>query len=208
MNNILYLGIDIQFARLNDSDHKRGLSFLSQYDLPYADLNTYDGLIISNHIDEYFMAEHDSQLQSYLNNGGVIFTLAEKSTEWLEQVPDWKRSAIPLKDREIHIKKIDNGLLENIQPEDLEYRKGVRGFFSRGYFETIPKGAEVLITDQNNDVIMYVDRVSTNGTIYAGAGTDLYRIYAEEDNSSNQAGLQMLNAIRQEAADIKGSVKS
>ena len=123
MNNILYLGIDIQFSRLNDRDHKRGLSFLSQYDLPYADLNTYDGLIISTHIDEYFMAEHDSRLQDYLNSGGVIFTLAEKSMEWLQQVPDWKRSTVPLKDREGHIKKTDNVLLENIQPEDLEYRK-------------------------------------------------------------------------------------
>ena len=208
MNNILYLGIDIQFSRLNDRDHKRGLSFLSQYDLPYADLNTYDGLIISTHIDEYFMAEHDSRLQDYLNSGGVIFTLAEKSMEWLQQVPDWKRSTVPLKDREVHIKKTDNGLLENIQPEDLEYRKGVRGFFSRGYFEAVPENSEVLITDQNNDVILYVDRVSSNGTIYAGAGTDLYRIYTDENNSSNQAGLQILEAIRKESALIKGRVKS
>jgi hypothetical protein len=208
MNNILYLGIDIQFARLNDTDHKRGLTFLSQYDLPYTDLNTYDGLIISTHIDEYFMAEHDDQLQAYLNNGGVIFSLAEKGMDWLQQVPDWKRSPLPLKDREVHIKKTDHGFLENIQPKHLEYRKGVRGFFSRGYFETVPKAAEVLITDQNNDVIMYVDRASTNGTIYAGAGTDLYRIYADEDNSANQAGLQMLKAIRKEAALIKGRVKS
>ena len=207
MNNILYLGIDIQFARLNDEDHQRGLSFLSQYDLPYTDLNTYDGLIISTHIDEYFMVEHDSQLQAYLNSGGVIFTLAEKGMEWLQQVPDWERSSLPLKDREVHIKKTDNGLLENIQPEHLEYRKGVRGFFSRGYFETIPEGAEVLITDQNNNVIMYVDRVSAKGTIYAGAGTDLYRIYTEENNSANQVGLQMLDAIRKEAACIRGSLK-
>lgn len=208
MNNILYLGIDIQFARLNDRDYKRGLSFLSQYDLPYTDLNTYDGLIISTHVDEYFMTEHDNQLQDYLKSGGVIFTLAEKSMTWLQQVPDWKRSPVPLKDREVHIHNTDNGLFENIHPEHLEYRKGVRGFFSRGYFETVPKGAEVLITDQNEDVIMYVDRTSSNGTIYAGAGTDLYRIYTDEDNSANQAGLQMLEAIRKEAALIKRRVKS
>lgn len=198
MNNILYLGIDIQFVRLDERDRKRGLVFLSQYDLPSVNLNTYDGLIISTHVDEYFMAEHDAILQNYLNNGGVIFTLAEKSMDWLKQVPDWQRSPIPLKDREVHIHKTDNGLLENIQPEHLEYRKGVRGFFSRGYFENVPTEAEVLITDQNNDVIMYVDRTSGNGTIYAGAGTDLYRIYTDEDNSASQAGLQMLEAIRRE----------
>lgn len=198
MNNILYIGIDIQFVRLDERDRKRGLVFLSQYDLPSVNLNTYDGLIISTHVDEYFMAEHDAILQNYLNNGGVIFTLAEKSMDWLKQVPDWQRSPIPLKDREVHIHKTDNGLLENIQPEHLEYRKGVRGFFSRGYFENVPTEAEVLITDQNNDVIMYVDRTSGNGTIYAGAGTDLYRIYTDEDNSASQAGLQMLEAIRRE----------
>lgn len=206
MNNILYLGIDIQFVRLDDRDLQRGLVFLNQYDLPSVNLNTYDGLIISTHVDEFFMTEHDDQLQEYLNSGGVIFTLAEKSMDWLKQVPDWQRSPVPLKDREVHIHKTDNGLLENIQPEHLEYRKGVRGFFSRGYFEDIPAVAEVLITDQNNDVIMYVDRASSNGTIYAGAGTDLYRIYTDEDNSSNQAGLQMLEAIRRERADNRRRV--
>ncbi|MDG0842143.1 hypothetical protein M4L39_01735 [Staphylococcus equorum] len=202
MNAIAYLAIDIQFSRLTELDHQRGLVFLNVYDLPNTNLNTFDGVIISNHIDEPYLLAHDDILTDYINQGGVIFTLVEKSLPWLNCVSSWERSPIPLKDRALEVKATDNGLFENIKVKDLEYRRGVRGFFSRGYFETVPEQAKVLITDQEQKPIVYVDRTH-KGTIYAGAGTDMYRIYTYEDNTSNQMGLQMLKAIRTEASRIR-----
>lgn len=204
MNKIAYMGIDIHFSRISDLDHRRGLLFLHEYDLPYTDLSVLDGIIITNHIDEYYLLEHETILLSYLEQGGVIFCLAEKSLPWLKQIPEWKRSPIPLKDRELNIESTDNGLFEGVRTADLEYRKGVRGFFSRGYFDNVPSGSKVLITDQSQKTIVYVDRESTNGTIYAGAGTDMYRIYTYEENTANRVGLQMLESIRKEARRIKG----
>lgn len=204
MKPIAYMGIDIQFARLDALDHERGVTFLYEYDLPDVDLTAYDGIIISNHVDEDFLVAHNHILDTYLENGGVIFSLAEKSQPWLTVVPNWQRSPIPLKDRESHIIATDNGLFEGVMSEHIEYRKGVRGFFSRGYFATVPERAKVLIADQRGDVIVYVDRTSTKGTIYAGAGTDMYRIYTYEDNTASKVGAQMLAAMHEEASRNRG----
>ena len=71
MNEIAYLAIDIQFSRLTELDRQRGLVFLNVYDLPNTNLNTFDGVIISNHIDEPFLLAHDDILTDYINQGGV-----------------------------------------------------------------------------------------------------------------------------------------
>lgn len=164
MKPIAYVGIDIQFARLSDEDRRRGLTFLYLYDLPYADLRAYSGLIITNLVEEKFCWSK-SIAQSVFAAGRVIFSLTETSLPWLTGVPNWERSPIPLKDREIIIKEPIHPLFSGIDAYDINYRKGVRGFFSRGYFDNIPLNAEVLVTDQSGAVIIYVDNDSTNGTI-------------------------------------------
>ncbi|QDP99709.1 hypothetical protein FOH38_03590 [Lysinibacillus fusiformis] len=203
MKPIAYVGIDIQFARLSDEDRRRGLTFLYLYDLPYADLRAYSGLIITNLVEEKFLLEQKVLLNQYLQQGGVIFSLTETSLPWLTGVPNWERSPIPLKDREIIIKEPIHPLFSGIDAYDINYRKGVRGFFSRGYFDNIPLNAEVLVTDQSGAVIIYVDNDSTNGTIFAGAGTDIYRVFIDEDNTSSKLSLQMLTCIREEYARNK-----
>ncbi|WP_342504074.1 hypothetical protein [Lysinibacillus sp. FSL L8-0126] len=199
MEPIAYVGIDIQFTRLTTEDRERGLVFLYLYDLPYVDLTAYAGIIITNHVEEQFLLEHKMILDEYLLQGGVIFSLTEISLPWLANVANWKRSPIPLKDREIMIEQANCSLFKGIEPYDINYRKGVRGFFSRGYFEELPAHAEVLITDQSDVPILYVDRHSTNGTIFAGAGTDIYKVFIHEENTSKKLSMQMLDCIREEA---------
>ena len=77
-------------------------------------------MIISNHIDEPYLLAQDDILHDYINQGGVIFTLVEKSLPWLNCVSNWKRSSISLKDRALEVKATDNGLFENIKVKDLE----------------------------------------------------------------------------------------
>lgn len=199
MEPIAYVGIDIQFTRLTDEDRERGLVFLYLYDLPSVDLTAYAGIIITNHVEEQFLLEHKTILDEYLLQGGVIFSLTEISLPWLANVANWKRSPIPLKDREIMIEQSNCSLFKGIEPYDINYRKGVRGFFSRGYFEKVSAHAEVLITDQSGVPILYVDRHSTNGTIFAGAGIDIYKVFINEENTSKKLSLQMLDCIREEA---------
>lgn len=200
MEYIGYIGVDIQFARLREDDRKRGLVFLEMYQLPFTDLSAYKGLIITNYVDENFMWQHKEIFGNYLHNGGVIFSFAEMSVSYLPNAPLWQRSPIAIKDREIILSEPVHPMFEGIDPYDLNYRRGVKGFFTRGYFAQLPPEAEVIVKDQEDAPIIYVDRTSTNGTLIVGAGTDIYQVYRDEESSANRLTTQILEVIRAEAA--------
>lgn len=202
VRHIGYIGLDIQFARLWQTDLDRGLVFINMYDLPQVELSGFTGLIITNYVDEQFMVKHKALFEDYLEKGGVIFSFAEMDESYLPNAPIWQRSPIAIKDRIIKIADPTYPLFEGISEHDLNYRDGVKGFFTRGYFKELPKGAEVIVEDNQGAPIMYVDRTSTNGVIINGAGTDLYQMYRIEETSAYRLTDQILAIIRMEAAHV------
>ena len=203
MKFIGYVGLDIQFVRLRQADRDRGLVFIDMYDLPQTDLSAFVGLIITNYVDEEFIMAHRSIFEGYLESGGVIFSLAEMSKSYLPNAPIWHRSPTAIKDREIILTEPVYPMFEGIDPYDLNYRQGVKGFFTRGYFKEIPQGATVIVKDELDAPIMYVDRHSTNGVLIVGSGTDLYQVYRDEQSSANRLATQIVDVIRDEAKKRK-----
>lgn len=205
MEFIGYIGLDIQFVRLRESDRERGLVFIDMYELPQMDLTAFAGLIITNYVDEDFMVTYRSVLERYLEGGGVIFSLSEMSKSYLPNAPIWHRSPTALKEREIIVTEPVYPMFEGVNPYDLNYRQGVKGFFTRGYFKELPQGAEVIVKDELDAPIIYVDRDSTNGVLIVGAGTDLYQVYRDEQSSANRLATQILDVMRDEARKRKES---
>lgn len=199
MSYIGYIGLDIQFARLWQKDLDRGLIFIDMYDLPQVELAGFTGLIITNYVDEQFMVKHKALFEAYLDQGGVIFSFAEMDESYLPNAPIWHRSPTAIKDREIKIVDPTYPLFDGIDEYDLNYRDGVKGFFTRGYFKELPAGAQVIVEDELGAPIMYVDRTSTNGVIINGAGTDLYQMYRIETSSAFRLTDQIPAIIRKEA---------
>lgn len=207
MGYIGYVGVDIQFARLKQADLDRGLVFIEMYDLPYTDLSAYEGIIITNYVDEQFMMDNRKYLENYLAQGGVVFSFAEMSMSWLPNAPIWKRSSIAIKDREIILSEPIHPMFAGVDTYDLNYRRGVKGFFTRGYFEELPEGAEVIVKDETNAPIIYIDRKSTNGTLIVGSGTDIYQVYRYEESSAARLATQILEAMRVEFHKRKGAAQ-
>ncbi|MGE7604223.1 hypothetical protein ACQKL5_17265 [Peribacillus sp. NPDC097675] len=205
MKPIAYISTDIQFTRLKDIDRENGLVFLQLYDIPFADFSAYAGVIVTNFVEEAFLLEHKEIIENYLNAGGVILSQTENFLPWLPGCGNWMRSPISLKDREIRLTEPVHPMFAGIDPYDLNYKKGVRGFFSRGYLEA-PDHSEIIVEDQEGKAIIYIDRKTTGGTIVAGAGTDLYR-FGIEENSSRVLRQQILTWIREEYEANKGETK-
>ena len=199
MELVAYIGLDIQFVRLRQTDRDRGLVFIDMYDLPHTDLSAFAGLIITNYVDEEFMLLHRSIFDDYLEAGGVICSLAEMSKSYLPNAPIWHRSPTSIREREIQLTEPVYPMFAGIDPYDLNYRQGVKGFFTRGYFKEVPKGAHIIVQDESGAPIMYVDRQSTNGVLIVGSGTDLYQVYRDEKSSANRLASQMIEVICNEA---------
>lgn len=201
MKAIAQISNGIQFSMLNQQTAHQGVVALHLYDLPTADLSVYAGLIISNFVDEPFLHEHRHLLERYLEGGGVVCSFAELYLPWLPGGITWQRSPLDLKDREMIITNSEHPLFAGVDPYDLNYKQGVRGFFSRGYFD-MPANAEPLVIDQQDKVVLYVDRETTNGTILAGANADLFT-YGVPTSTSGRMTMQLLQWIQDEAAEIE-----
>ncbi|MFC5701237.1 aspartate/tyrosine/aromatic aminotransferase [Cohnella faecalis] len=202
MKPVAHVSNGIQFTGLSKEMRQTGLSSVMLYDLPYTDLSAYAGVVLTNYIDEEYLYEHRSIIHHFLQSGGVVCSFAEPYLPWLPGGVLWQRSPIPLKDREIIVAGDGHPIFQDIDPYDLNYKEGVRGFFSRGYFE-MPDGAEPIIVDQSGSVIMYSQRLATGGTVLAGAGGDP-AMFSSPGNTSRAAVPQLVNWIRAERARNEG----
>lgn len=183
-----YIGVDMQFTRLSQAEMmQHRIVFINNYDLPDVDLSAFVGLVITNYTDEAFMVKHQALFANYLAQGGVIFSTAEMGESYIPNVPVWHRSPTPIRERDMIVANPDYPMFKGIDPYDLNYRQGVKGFFTRGYFTHVPAQAEIIVHDEKNEPVIYVDRHSTNGVIIAGAGTDLYQMYRQETPETSTA---------------------
>ncbi len=181
---------------------KEKLDQIFQYDLPQVDLSQYKAVMISNTIDEEFLYKHKEIISTYLDNGGIICSFAQNFKLWLPGNSLYTLSPTPIKDRVINVKN-DHLIFKGITEYDLNYRKGVKGFFNRGYFQE-PEGAEVVLTDSDDKTVMYIDRKTTKGTILSGAGTDLITFGFNQGTTVDRLAEQFLEWIEDEVARMKG----
>lgn len=212
MDYIGYIGVDMQFARLSQDEMMQNrIVFINMYDLPYTDLSAFCGLAITNYTDEQFMVAHQHLFEAYLAGGGVIFSMAEMENSYLPNAPIWRRSKNLIREREVIVTQPDYPMFKDIEQYDLNYRQGVKGFFTRGYFEPseVPTYADIIVKDEMDAPLIYVDRQSTNGVLIVGAGTDLYQMYRQETKDSSTAHkltTQIFDAIRAEYAANQAAI--
>lgn len=214
MDYIGYIGVDMQFARLSQAEMMQNrIVFIDMYDLPYTDLSAFSGLAITNYTDEQLMVKHQHLFEQFLADGGVIFSMAEMEQSYLPNAPVWHRSKTPIREREVIVTKPDYPMFKDIDQYDLNYRQGVKGFFTRGYFkrEEVPVHAEIIVKDEIDAPLLYVDRSSTNGVLIVGAGTDLYQMYRQETADSSTAHkltTQIFDAMRAEYEENKTAIEA
>ncbi len=205
MNEIALIDSGCYFGKntyRSDEFHQK-FDLIWLYDFPAIDLTLYKGVIIPTAIDEEFLFRYRKKLEKYLDNGGIICSFAQNFLTWLPGNSLWKPSEIPFKDRTI-FKSNDHPIFMGVDEYDLNYRGGVKGFFSRGFFEE-PVGAEVLLHDNEHRTVLYIDRTTTNGIILSGAGSDLVSFGVGSNNTSELLVPQLLDWILQEAHGEKGN---
>lgn len=148
---------------------------LDCYSLPKSDLDAYAGLIVPTMVDQEFLHRHRGLLRAYLDRGGVIAFSGQLHRPWLPGAglfePKRTRS---FRDYEVRI-VADHPVFAGVEDADLTYRRGVAGFFARGYHRP-PPGAEILVAFTSGEPVVYVDQDTTVGTLLVHAGNDLLNL--------------------------------
>ncbi|WP_019422675.1 hypothetical protein [Paenibacillus sp. OSY-SE] len=166
------------------------------YDMTIDRLAPYGALIVPNNIDEEFLYQHRDSIAQFLEQGRIVVSFAQLFLPWLPGNSLWIRSSLDTNARTI-LAHDEHPLFRGVTEYDLNYRRGVKGFFSRGYFEA-PAHAEIALWDNAGQTVVYIDRHTTRGTILAGAGTDLLAYGLSDTTTARRMGQQLLTWIDRE----------
>ncbi len=189
--------------------YKCALEYRDVYsDLAGFELQKYCAVVLPMGIDEIALWEHRDKLYEFLDNGGVVISFCHNYTGILPNNAGYIQSPVEIRDREVRL--AGHALTDGVREYDINFRRGVKGFFNRGYFELgeHESKCEVFLRDSEGKCVGYIDRISTNGVIVATAGADLLTFGVFENNSARRLGLNLLSWLERELKDRESNLQN
>lgn len=174
---------------------------IDQYDFVQEDLEKVDVLMIPNFIDQEFLYSQREKIANFLAQNKIVVYCGHLFREWLPGCGLFMPQLIQnYKDYEV-FPTANTAIFNGVTTEDMTFKKGVAGFFARGYHHP-PENAEILLTFANGKPVTYVDRATTKGTILVHAGRDLLG-YSNENKSTDCIRPQFLAWLEEEVQTLK-----
>lgn len=175
-------------------------------------LEEYLCVVFPMGIDEIYLSRFKDKIYAYLQNGGFIFSFMSNFMQILPFSSGYIQSDLEIKDREVRIAKNDvaNKIFKGVREYDINFRRGVKGFFNRGYFdlkEFKTKPINIL-EDNEGKCVAYLDRDSTNGVILSSANADLLSFGLFDNNTARAIGLNLLSFLEAELTLAKARLKT
>lgn len=156
---------------------------LDLYGLDDIALGDYAAILLSMHVDQRYVSARAGRLDAYLREGGTVVANGHHAYPFLpglslfRPVPDAR-----LSDLIIHRER-DHPVWEGVDAGELTFRRGVAGFYGRGWHEP-PHGATVVHTIGEDrgpvDVVYGVGR----GRVLFHGGNDLWHSAGAGDTTA------------------------
>lgn len=173
------------------------ISVLDQYEFEHVDMSSYNVLLITDFIDQEYLYAQRDKIACFLNAGNIVISCAHIFRPWLPGVNLFMPKEIrSYKDYSV-ITEASSAIFGGVKQEELTVRKGVAGFFARGYHPVHRDDVEVHIRFTDGTPITYVDRTTTNGTIFVHTSRDIFT-YKTGDNTSQLVAPRMYEWLKQE----------
>lgn len=171
------------------------LDVVNLYDLERTDLSGYRGLLIGLHADQRYLAGRRAQIEDYLAKGGTVVFCGHVAYPILPELKPYR----PIRDyrvEDLEVSRVgEHPVWEGVDTRDLTWRRGVAGFYGRG-FNPPPEGARVIHgLGPNRHPVDFECRPAAGGRLLVHAGADLWG-YLEGDSSAARIGPQMLDWLR------------
>ncbi|WP_341320394.1 phosphate starvation-inducible protein PhoH [Solibacillus sp. FSL H8-0523] len=146
---------------------------VDMYQLHTIDLSAYKCMIILGFVDQDYLLEQKQVIADFLQDRKIVSFFGDLVTDWLPGQEMFIPKEIKWHgDYDVQIAK-PHPIFEGVTEEDMTINRGVKGFFARGHHPA-PENAEVLLTLPGGATITYIDRESTNGTIFVHSGGSLF----------------------------------
>lgn len=161
------------------------------YDLPQLDTSALRGLIVNSGCDQIFLERRRDLLTDFVTGGGRVALMGHAMTDFLPGLGRWRRLQYSgPKDLAITA-GAPHPVWAAVDPADLSFRRGVSGFYARGYSEKLPDGATVINRVGRHGLpVDYVYRLGA-GEVLVHGGIDL-GVYRNDPNTSARIFPQLL----------------
>lgn len=176
---------------------------LDQYALDQTALEAYKALLISMHSDQRHLVRRQPQLEGFLRGGGIIVFSGHIAYPFLPEL----RRFVATDYREVSdlfvYRAVEHPIWQGVAEQDLTFRKGVAGFYGRGY-NPPPPGAIIINTlGPRHLPLDYVYTRPQGGTVLIHAGIDFWNfgLFPSDDTSAARMPAQLLSWIE---AQTKG----
>lgn len=195
-----FLGPDDAFTRrfVKQPFFEANLERIDMYELPQVDLSLVSGIVVSSQIDQDFLYRHRDQVRAFLQTGGVVAFSGHLSRQWLPGANCFQPKTIESHDDYTVVEANPHPVFEGVAMDDLTYHRGVAGFFARGH-NPPPAESTPILRLESGEPIVYVDEVSTSGTIFAHSGNDLISM-SQRSSTAARVPEQLVAWMRTESA--------
>ena len=204
---ILYLDPGHAFSLENDLKeyYKENFDVIDYYDFTDLNLENYKCIAIPPFIDQEYMYTQKEKINSFLNKGNILVFSGNLFKPWIPGTKNYIPKEITQhKDYEIHFCK-NHPIFEGVTLHEMSYRKGIAGFFARGFYPT-PDDSENILRLGENEIVTYIDRKNSKGTILIHSGNDLFS-YTEAGNTTGKIGMQTFNWVCNEYNSLQKQEK-
>lgn len=177
--------------------------FVDMYDFTQIDLTPYKAIVVHDFVDQIYLANNREIIEHFLHAGNIVIWSGHLTTHWLPGCALFQPKPIE-KFSDYNISIVEpHEVFDGVTTVDMTLNKGVAGFFARGAHLPLPANAQPLLTLPNGFVTTYIDRHTTNGTLFVHAGRDLFS-QRDQNKTTDRIHTQLLAWIHEEHARIQG----
>lgn len=188
------------FTIFSVTNYSEEFAIVDQYDLPHTDLSEYMCMVVLPFVDQTFLTKHKAIIDRFLAQRKVVCFFGHLSMPWLHQQHMFIPRVIQHhSDYDIALAQA-HPIFDGVKVQHMLVNRGVKGFFARGH-HPVPPHSEVLLTFTDGTPITYIDRTSTNGTIFVHAGNNLIgpsTMGTESGNSTSRISPQLRQWVQDE----------
>ncbi|QAY94790.1 hypothetical protein CWB41_02740 [Methylovirgula ligni] len=149
----------------------------------FKSLDAYDAILIGMHADQRRLAAHTGELAAYLERGGTIVANGHVAYPYLPQIapfqpiPDYRRDDLIVYRDSLH------PVWDGVATEDLSQRRGVAGFYARGWHAPPPSAQVIHSIGDARRPVDFMYRVGSGRVLFHG-GNELWAF----DDGTSTAG--------------------
>ncbi len=147
---------------------------IDMYDLDKAALRNYKALLIPMHSDQRHLVKHRARLEAFLSGGGIIIFSGHVAYPFLPELRPFIASDYRSVNDLFIYRAAEHPIWRDVLEEDLTFRKGVAGFYGRGYNPPPPNATIINTLGPKRLPIDYMYVRSSGGTVLVHSGNDFW----------------------------------